>query len=683
MVKHYSKRASKKRAYKKRRTVKKSKNATRRKIQKGGFQETWMLAVTLLIPIIIAAVGGDKLLKFLKFISLFTGGTGAQGGGGVQTGGIFGISSIADLQAKASSLAATAQSKASSGLAAASGKFNEIRGATPTDPASTSAALPPGKLKVALISKLTELKDDLVKEKKPVDNAATLNCIDQIINSLSKTDFDSPPPENLPSKPESVSPFETIKDGIMTEYNKLEGTQLSMVDKFKQGSITALGIIRVSIRKSIDTQTAKLLNYIKIKYRLSDPDIDCFLTLKNTFLNKFIKGLTGDLGVKITAAIEKLKQDPRVSFIFSGVDKLKSGLSGALSSAKGMFGFGSGNTPNLQATGTAVPLQSRNNAETVATTKREVAFNAATGARNKRSAATAATKKVDEFTAAAIKASGGYADTNPKSDGNIKLTELRTKASTMHKAATAAEADAQIKEDEAKAAEAVFAEAKAAAAAAVTQTTPPSGGFFDGLKAKGTGFLEQGITAVETVAKKVKKATTDNYSSTNGLTAENFKQEIITMKNNFLKVLKTQYNIVNPDIDCLLRKSLVTIYRNFKYERVPDPDWTGHMIWGWTRAGRDENSIMPHQLYKKSFDYSFGDPKPDRPDNKSGLLLDKIDDLITREDITFEDFKKLFELKPNKKDEPFGDNRLTMRVTAGRDNIKITNNITKFCPPAQ
>ena len=237
----------------------------------------------------------------------------------------------------------------------------------------------------------------------------------------------------------------------------------------------------------------------------------------------------------------------------------------------------------------------------------------------------------------------------------------------------AAEADAKIKEDE----------AKAAAATAVTQTTPPSGGFFDGLKAKGTGFLEQGITAVETVAKKVKKATTDNYSSTNGLTAENFKQEIITMKNNFLKVLKTQYNIVNPDIDCLLRKSLVTIYRNFKYERVPDPDWTGHMIWGWTRAGRDENSIMPHQLYKKSFDYSFGDPKPDRPDNKSGLLLDKIDDLITREDITFEDFKKLFELKPNKKDEPFGDNRLTMRVTAGRDNIKITNNITKFCPPAQ
>ena len=149
------------------------------------------------------------------------------------------------------------------------------------------------------------------------------------------------------------------------------------------------------------------------------------------------------------------------------------------------------------------------------------------------------------------------------------------------------------------------------------------------------------------------------------------------MKNNFLKVLKTQYNIVNPDIDCLLRKSLVTIYRNFKYERVPDPDWTGHMIWGWTRAGRDENSIMPHQLYKKSFNYSFGDPKPDRPDNTYGLLLDKIDDLITREDITFDDFKKQFELKPNKKEEPWGDNILTMRVSAD------TKDIIKFCPPAQ
>ena len=682
MVKHYSKRASKKRAYKKRRTVKKSKNATRRrKIQNGGFQETWMLAVTLLIPIIIAAVGGDKLLKFLEFISLFTGGTGAQGGGGVQTGGFFGISSIADLQAKASTLGANAREKASTGLAAASGKFNEIRGATPTDPASTSAALPPGKLKVALISKLTELKDDLVKEKKPVDNAATLNCIDQIINSLSKTDFDSPPPENLPSKPESVSPFETIKDGIMTEYNKLEGTQLSMVDKFKQGSITALGIIRVSIRKSIDTQTAKLLNYIKIKYRLSDPDIVCFRTLKNTFLNKFIKGLTGDLGVKITAAIEKLKQDPRVSFIFSGVDKLKSGLSGALSSAKGMFGLGSGTTPNLQATGTAITLQSRSNAETDAKTKRDLAFNARTAARNKRAAANAATKKVDAMNAAAAAAVGtsAYTVVDQKKEEEIKI--LRTNATTLRKDATAAEKDAEIKEAEAKAADAVFAEAKAAAAA-VTQTPPPSGGVFDGLKAKSSGFLEQGKTAFDTVAKKVKKATTDNYSSTNGLTAENFKQEIIKMKDEFLKVLKLQYNIVNPDIDCLLRKSLVTIYKNFKREMVPDPDWTGHMTTGWTRAKRDENSIMPHELYKKSFHYSFGDPKPDRSDNKSGLLLDKIDDLITREDITFEYFKKLFELKPNK-DEPLGDNRLTMRVTAGRNNDEITNNITKFCPPAQ
>ena len=679
MVKHYSKRASKKRAYKKRRTVKKSKNATRRKIQNGGFQQPWMLGVTLLVPIIIAAVGGNKLIKILDILMLFTG--GSQRGGGVQTGGGW----WEDAQAAAAALtektkaaaaelakktkaaaektkaaAAEMKTKAMNSDAAGSlqvigrNAMSKMPGATPTDPASTSAALPPSKLKVVLIDKLTELKDDLVKEKKPVDNAATLNCIDQIINSLSKTDFDSPPPANLPSKPESVSPIEIIKNGIMTEYNNLKDTDLSMVDKFKQGSIKALGVISESIRNSIDGKTAKLLDYIKLKYRLTDEDMKCFVTLKNTFLTKFIVGLNPkNITAKITAAIEKLKQNPRVRVMFSGVDKLKN-----------MFGLGSGTTPDLQATGTAMTLQARTNAETDAKTKREVAFNAATYARNKRAAATAAEGAFKTFGAEFV-----YELPDKNSNNGIKLASLRSNSIRTNKAATAAEADAKIKEAEAVAAEAVAAEAVVAeakaAAAAVTQTTPPSGGFFDGLK-----------TAVKTVAKKVEKATTDNYSSTNGLTAENFKQEIITMKNNFLKVLKTQYNIVNPDIDCLLRKGLVTIDRNFKYERMPDPD-LGGMKWGWTRARRDESSIMPHQLYKKSFNYSFGDPKPDRPDNTYGLLLDKIDDLITREDITFDDFKKQFELKPNKKEEPWGDNILTMRVSAD------TKDIIKFCPPAQ
>ena len=109
MAKHYSKRASNKRAsnkrasnkraYKKTRTIRKVRNMTR-KIQKGGFKETWMLVVTLVVPALIAYVGGEKLQKLMAILMVLSG--SSQGGGGIQSGGgkDFLIKQLNELKAK-------------------------------------------------------------------------------------------------------------------------------------------------------------------------------------------------------------------------------------------------------------------------------------------------------------------------------------------------------------------------------------------------------------------------------------------------------------------------------------------------------------------------------------------------------------------------------------------------------
>lgn len=669
MVKHYSKRASKKRAYKKRRTVKKSKNATRRKIQNGGDPEQFQMAaiVTMIVMFIVTLIAGPKLKKFFEIIALLAGAT--QRGGGVQTGGwnfgdlqAMGSSALGSVKNIGSSAFGSVKDMGSSALGSVSGKINQMSGTSPPDAANDSATQSPGAVQKALIANLTELKSDLLKENNP-ENTDALNCLSRIISRWSDKNkpLVSKPLSQLPSPPESESPIETIKNSIMAEYDNLKNAKLSMVEKIKQGSIIALRSIKTQFVESIDNKTRKLLDYIKFKYSLDDADIGCFLLLKDKFVKKLINDLTGDPTEKINAAIAQAKQDPRFSLFFGAAAKGKAALEAASAAAKNMFGnfFGSGNTPNLQATGTAMTLQSRNNAETDAETKRIAASNAATDAKNKRAAADAATKKVTDMNATA--AAGGWSS-DPNSPENQAFKQLKNQATKLRNAAKAAEEDVKIKETEAKAAEAVVDEAKAAAAA-VTQTTPPSGGFLDNLnlnnlKARGARFLEKGKTTGASVLEQsktlVKKVTRlVPIFGTNKLTEENFKEELIKIKTRFLKRFAEYYNIDNPDIDCLLRSGHVIISRNYKTEYA-------HII---TDYGHSRDKVWKRGSW---------DITPDELYGRNGLNLKTFDSLKDRNDITFPIFQRRLELN-----EEVDDVKLTIKVDTSKTDI------TEVCRPAK
>ena len=78
MAKHYSKRASKKSAYKKRRTIRKLKTTLRRKIQRGGNP-----AISTLIFILLAVFSNSPVVKaFIKILEIFTGEKISPFGGG-------------------------------------------------------------------------------------------------------------------------------------------------------------------------------------------------------------------------------------------------------------------------------------------------------------------------------------------------------------------------------------------------------------------------------------------------------------------------------------------------------------------------------------------------------------------------------------------------------------------------
>ena len=97
MAKHYSKRASKKRAYKKRRTIRRLRNTIRRKIQRGGGPEQELF--NILFPLITKLAPGvftlvmKNLGPFLQIFILL--GTAARGGSknrSNQRGGALGLS---------------------------------------------------------------------------------------------------------------------------------------------------------------------------------------------------------------------------------------------------------------------------------------------------------------------------------------------------------------------------------------------------------------------------------------------------------------------------------------------------------------------------------------------------------------------------------------------------------------
>jgi hypothetical protein len=336
-----------------------------------------------------------------------------------------------------------------------------------------------------------------------------------------------------------------------------------------------------------------------------------------------------------------------------GVSSVGNLVSGGLSSLKGKFGWGSGTTPDFQATGTALPLESRSNAETDAKEKRVAAFNAATNARNKRAAANAATKNVDEMTAAGIKASGGQADANLNSPANKKLTELRKNATNLRNAAKAAEADAKIKEAKAVAAEAVVAEAKAATATAAAD----KGSMFNGITNvfnKSAESVKGGLTKG---ADFVKGFARTSMATTLPLTEENFKDQIKKMKEDFSKILEeflSKYNMTTLDIDCLIKGGYVTIS---KYTWVSKREQYKHRDGSYrtnTEWVQEWSNFDTSNFYKV-------------------LNLEKFYDLQTK-DITLKTFwTSLGEISQSE---------LKLRMTLNKSKLEKID-IKTVCPPAQ
>ena len=89
MAKHYSKRASKNRAYKKRRTIRKLRNTIRRKLHMvgGGPEEVMMIKLILqlashVIPIILSLINLENVELLMSIIKLLSG-SGLRMGGGL------------------------------------------------------------------------------------------------------------------------------------------------------------------------------------------------------------------------------------------------------------------------------------------------------------------------------------------------------------------------------------------------------------------------------------------------------------------------------------------------------------------------------------------------------------------------------------------------------------------------
>jgi len=246
MVKHYSskrasnKRASKKRAYKKRRTVRKVRNMTR-KIQKGGFKETWMLVVTLVVPALIAYVGGEKLQKLMSILMILSG--NPQNGGGVQSGG--------------------------------------------------------GKSRDLLIQQLNDLKSKFVS---PTDDKE-INCVEQIIGKLQTKPEPAAAPEVGPAATPDIS--EDAQSNIIENLRQADDSKITTVPQLFEFIKTTATQVLSATKTRINAQIDSLLIKIKSRYGFDDSDMECFRVLKNKLLSDFTNKIGSGLDkVKESQAVQ-------------------------------------------------------------------------------------------------------------------------------------------------------------------------------------------------------------------------------------------------------------------------------------------------------------------------------------------------------------------------------------------
>lgn len=276
----YSKRASKKRAYKKRSTIRKLKTTLRRKIQRGGggSPEAELIKMILgLLPVILPVVL-KNLDVFIKILTIILG-SGVR----IMVGG---------------------------------SKFSrEQRGG--------------GLSAVAKQQLLTELGK--LKESFKADPAATA-CIDRFITKYTAEQVDTTSSLSIEGVPQNeINPAQLLTSELQQppavetpNVNEIpvQSTE-STIEKIKRILTERIN----GIKPTIDSQLEGLFQNIKAKSGMDDADIACLETLKVAILD--------DMSGKVSDRIEKVKNSDTFSLaleIYEKAKNIKENVKGRLSS---------------------------------------------------------------------------------------------------------------------------------------------------------------------------------------------------------------------------------------------------------------------------------------------------------------------------------------------------------------
>ena len=287
MAKHYSsKRASKKRAYKKRRTIRKLKTTLRRKLQRGGVvsPEAELIKMILgLLPKIVPVVF-ENLDVFIKILTIILGsGVRIMGGGSKfsreQRGG--GLSALAKTQLLE--------------------QLNNLQVSFQSDP------------------ELSKCIADLITKynAQPVDASADTSSIEGAPQNIIN------PEQLLKSELESELESEIAETPTGNEIHP--PTPESTIEKIKRILTKSI----TGIKSKIDSQMEALFQNIKAKSGMNDEDMECLRKIKVAIL--------ADMSGKVSERIEQVKNIKLVSIALTAYDNakmskdsLKAGVSSAV-----------------------------------------------------------------------------------------------------------------------------------------------------------------------------------------------------------------------------------------------------------------------------------------------------------------------------------------------------------------
>jgi len=320
MVKHNTH----KRAYNKRRSVRRLKRTLRRTIQKGGSVVPIFIAIATL-------VAGDKIVNLLKFIQLFTGG-GSQSGGGF----------IDDMKAMArNSNIVNMVNDTGSGFAD-SLKYkvgNSSLGASISSKGSEIKESAKANVKEQAVAALEKLRESYEKEI-PRDDVA-LNCITQLILKLNDPTVAAQingtfiAGRSLPAAaaaPDVKSVFVNATTGNFTSEFLASGNKMEFL---KTTILGKLDLLKIKVNQYVD----KSMVIVKAKTGFDDGDIECIKLLKT----KIVNDLTNGIDVKFKNGIEEAKKKfPFFDTVINGASAVKDALTGRLSAFAGNFGVGRG-----------------------------------------------------------------------------------------------------------------------------------------------------------------------------------------------------------------------------------------------------------------------------------------------------------------------------------------------------